>query len=543
MDATHATGEPTAPLHSGSVLTTRIDGAHSVAAEHFPAGGAGRTVERNAAESPASDESPEPAGLDILVAAAGLYSPDAEEQLQEQARQLAAHLQETQRTLDEREAHLHAQLARVENEVRVSRLWLRTREDQLREREEEIAERARIIAERETESARRGTLEESGLQGLRDILARRQEELEKSENESELLRRRLAEQAERMNLHEREAKTEKAAWERQRELEQQALEHRATQLTLNEERFNGTRAMWEERLAEQRAALHADRTRNEANATQVAAEKVALETQIAERDSAPLPSAPVAHYAASASEAHRLAAWEQALHDRAERLEAAEKLLAQHEEEHRLAVDLFRESERITLEERTADEALRERHAAQQRRELDARRESIDKQQQALTARQATLEQLHGDISRLHREALEMRLVSEELWAKLAGRAPPAELTRAVAETRSRLCDHFRISEAALVARQEELATLAEKLEFQQIKLADQRRDVQTWISAQQAELERQAARLAAREDQVAAQQKSLRQQEAAWHDERRQLQREIRQLLSRLRAAEPIAA
>jgi hypothetical protein len=83
------------------------------------------------------------------------------------------------------------------------------------------------------------------------------------------------------------------------------------------------------------------------------------------------------------------------------------------------------------------------------------------------------------------------------------------------------------------------LVRLSERLDQQQHKLVEQREQLQTWLAAQQHDIECQAARLVAREQELDAETTSARQRETAWHKERNEFRREIRELLARIRMHE----
>jgi chromosome segregation ATPase len=134
----------------------------------------------------------------------------------------------------------------------------------------------------------------------------------------------------------------------------------------------------------------------------------------------------------------------------------------------------------------------------------------------------------------MHRETLEIRLATEELWVQLAGAAPPAALTRSLGRIRSKLADHYRLATAELQEQKTELESLRGQMSAQYEKLVQQKRQYDQWAAAQRDEAQQHAARLMAREE-------TLREKEAAfddrahrWQSERLQFQHEIRRLQAR---------
>jgi hypothetical protein len=69
-----------------------------------------------------------------------------------------------------------------------------------------------------------------------------------------------------------------------------------------------------------------------------------------------------------------------------------------------------------------------------------------------------------------------------------------------------------------------------------------QREELKAWRDVQQREIEIQAKRLVAREQELDAQERTAQAAAERWTGERRELQQQIRELLARLRAAEPRA-
>lgn len=152
----------------------RVDGAHRL-------GDRGGT--RGQSESAAVHQ--EVAELAASAAAVPGFSAPAYqgEQLQVQAEQLARHLQERRRDIDYREAQVNARIAQLENELRLSRLWLQEQHYEFSEREEQLKSQ---LAEQEKRAADLVThqlaLDESRRQ-LSDELRTREESLARREFE------------------------------------------------------------------------------------------------------------------------------------------------------------------------------------------------------------------------------------------------------------------------------------------------------------------------------------------------------------------------
>ena len=139
---------------------------------------------------------------------------------------------------------------------------------------------------------------------------------------------------------------------------------------------------------------------------------------------------------------------------------------------------------------------------------------------------------------RMHRESLEMRLCTEQLWADLSGRASQPELTQRLARLRRGLADHFQLASQSLARQKDELQQLLSRLARQQKKIEVQRTELQRWAAQRQTALEEEAARLLSRQHALDRQDVEIRGLREQWEAQRREYQEEIRGLMSRLRQA-----
>ncbi|MEQ8788213.1 MAG: hypothetical protein RIC55_18030 [Pirellulaceae bacterium] len=231
----------------------------------------------------------------------------------------------------------------------------------------------------------------------------------------------------------------------------------------------------------------------------------------------------------------------QAAHDEAEQRIAAndarmhdiERLFDKHLDDLEAARVQF-ETDREAAEQ----ELDQQRESLEQRRQrLDAdtarRKDSLDQRQNTLEQREAAVEELQIEVSRVHRETLEMRLVTQQLWSQVVRQAPPAELSRAMAQLRGQLAQVYKVETDALADKHQQLAELAERLENRQQDLSGEREELLAWHTRRQQEIEEQAARLVAREQELHGQEEAMRQQQDDWKTERRQLQAELRRVLA----------
>ena len=229
---------------------------------------------------------------------------------------------------------------------------------------------------------------------------------------------------------------------------------------------------------------------------------------------------------------------QQSLRQAADELEAQQQQVRQAEarlQEER--AELQKRQEQLAARQRDIDQ---EDHLRRERLEVERRQALADVEEQRrvvgrraehVDRSRAALEQLRGELDRLHRETLEIRLATEELWVQLSGAAPPAALVQSLGRIRGKLAEHYRLANAELHAQKEELETTRGQLAEQHEKLAQERRRFEQWAATQQKEAQQQAARLIARERQLDRRETDLRAQLQQWQVERFELQQELRVL------------
>jgi hypothetical protein len=176
----------------------------------------------------------------------------------------------------------------------------------------------------------------------------------------------------------------------------------------------------------------------------------------------------------------------------------------------------------------------RQRMAAEQRRvmaELDQKRAVLEKRAEHVDRSRAALGDLREELQRLHRETLEIRLATEELWAQLSAAAPPAALTRSLGLIRAQLADRYRAARTEAAEEQKQLASIRGELAEQCEKLAERRQQFERFAAGQRQDAEREAARLIARERELQATESRLLEQSRQGEIERQQYEHEIRRL------------
>ena len=154
--------------------------------------------------------------------------------------------------------------------------------------------------------------------------------------------------------------------------------------------------------------------------------------------------------------------------------------------------------------------ALAERLAAEHRQsmaELQQKRQTVERRARHVDQCRAAFKHLRDEVELVHRETLEIRLGTEELWAQLSGVAPPAALTRSLGRIRAKLAEQYRQANAELGERKRELEAIRCQLAEGHMNLAEHKRRFEDWLAGRQEELDQQATRLVARERELQTQQ------------------------------------
>jgi DNA repair exonuclease SbcCD ATPase subunit len=195
-----------------------------------------------------------------------------------------------------------------------------------------------------------------------------------------------------------------------------------------------------------------------------------------------------------AARGEELAKQQQDAAKRLERLAAAEAALQKHGQQSVQAESP--DAEAVTSQQTTDAERLA-------LDELERKRQAIQRRADHVDHCRASLVQLRDELTHMHRETLEIRLATEELWVQLSGAAPPAALTRSLGRIRTKLAEQYRQANAELAEQRKELEAIRCQLLQQHEALAAEKRRFDRWAADRQEEFEQQASRLIAREQQL----------------------------------------
>jgi DNA repair exonuclease SbcCD ATPase subunit len=170
--------------------------------------------------------------------------------------------------------------------------------------------------------------------------------------------------------------------------------------------------------------------------------------------------------------------------------------------------------------------------------QLDAMRQALQDHKAALDNRERHLEALHDQITELHRESLELRVATEQVWTDFRGHMPDEALAKSLANHREKLVDHYKLANDELCRRRQILHELQQQIGHQEEQLRSERLDLQMWVDRQRNDVEAKSATMTAREYEFERREAELQRQSITWQKQREDYRHEIEQLSRRLRYA-----
>ena len=482
--------------------------------------------------------------LAVAKIATGQPADAQTEQMRNQASQLARHLRDKQQQIDHREAQLNARIAQLEREVRASRLWCTDREQLSNERESELETEIEALQQKIRGFVASEVAANTDLEQQQETLQKHESEIAAREKRVGRERTQINAEIESLRIAGEELQAERLAHENRIVADEQELRNR--ELRWVEEQRTGQVVLARERSAHEQQAAQ-----TEQRAEQLKQQRQAVDEQRQEEIAAIAQEQADALTEGVAS----LDEQTQCLLEERQEFERQRQAVDEHRQEEIAAavrdrVDTLAEGfallddqtrclqdERQDFEQR--QEAKREqlRHDREsfeeQRRDAEqsvvALRTKLSGRQAALDQRRATMGRMRQQVLDVHRETIEMRMATEQLWQRLTQGNSVAELTQPLSSLRAQLVDEFQLARDERADQEKQLRELATKLDNRQQQLRQQRTELNQWLERRNTGVEEQAARLVARELELDMQERDLRDRQLAWRDERRELQTRLR--------------
>ena len=169
---------------------------------------------------------------------------------------------------------------------------------------------------------------------------------------------------------------------------------------------------------------------------------------------------------------------------------------------------------------------------------LESERRLLAERNIELDRRKLVLQRMQDETQSLHREALEMRMVTEQLWAELSEKTPADHLHQLLSTLRTRLDDQYATMNQTLSDRRAELVTCRSRMHEKQQELREQSRKLQEWVESRHDEVKSHAAQLDAREMLLNRREHRLQDEFAKWEAQQRAYKQQLNGLLRKISLA-----
>ena len=166
--------------------------------------------------------------------------------------------------------------------------------------------------------------------------------------------------------------------------------------------------------------------------------------------------------------------------------------------------------------------------------ELESERRLLAERKIELDRRKSVLQRMQSETQSLHREALEMRLVTEQLWIEISEKAPPEHVNELLTSLRARLDQHYVEQQKEIQDQAGELVELKESIEQKQEDLRLQSNQLQQWVETRHDEIKSYAAEVDARELLLDRREHRMREEISKWEATRAAYQQQLQGLLSK---------
>ena len=167
---------------------------------------------------------------------------------------------------------------------------------------------------------------------------------------------------------------------------------------------------------------------------------------------------------------------------------------------------------------------------------LASERGQLAERQLEVEREKSVVRRLHDEAQALYREALEMRLVTEQLWHKLSALTPPDKVEQHIADLRTRLETHYAAEHAALASRREDLQSLQQVLEEKQAALRDQSARMQDWFTTRDEQIRSYSNEIDVRSSLLDRREQRLQDEVAKWQTQRKDYEHQLQSLAQKLK-------
>lgn len=166
---------------------------------------------------------------------------------------------------------------------------------------------------------------------------------------------------------------------------------------------------------------------------------------------------------------------------------------------------------------------------------LESERRLLADRKLELDRRNVVLNRMQEETQALHREALEMRLVTEQLWSQLSNTTPPDQLSELISKLRTQLDAHYAREQTALDARREEIVSVQKVIQEKQNGLREQANQLHGWFADRQEDIRVKASEIDAREMLLDQREHRMQDEFAKWQAQRKSYESKLKGLMTKL--------
>ena len=167
--------------------------------------------------------------------------------------------------------------------------------------------------------------------------------------------------------------------------------------------------------------------------------------------------------------------------------------------------------------------------------ELESERRLLAERKNELDRRQTIVQRMQDEAQTIHREALEMRLVTEQLWSEISDKVPPEHVAELLQTLQTQLDEAYRSREKGVEDRRQELQQLKDEIQRKQEDVRDQSRRLQEWLESRHDEIKSYAAEVDAREALLDRREHRMSEEFSKWEATRSAYQSQLQSLLGKL--------
>ncbi len=157
-------------------------------------------------------------------------------------------------------------------------------------------------------------------------------------------------------------------------------------------------------------------------------------------------------------------------------------VLEQQAEAGRIRESLVRERHQMQKTIEAERKRLRETQELALRR-IEEERTDLVQQNKRMEQMRLAMDRSREELGRMHRETLEIRLATEELWLRLSGDSASEDLKESICRIRARLAEQYHDAVSRLEAQKTELKETREQMLQQHEKTLARREELEHWLA------------------------------------------------------------